>query len=157
MHCVTDCALFWAMSFASRMVQYMRKIICKQIVFFFITTAHDFILLQVECKRAEPKDASSAPSLGQALIDPATAGAMVLAQGPDGSVSLVPAHAFAAATQGHGAALVYPQSAAAGVGLMSPVDIAAYRAAAAGVSAELLQAGAMQQGENYLMILCITA
>lgn len=102
----------------------------------------------MECKRAEPKDASSASAIGQALVDQATAGAMVLAQSPDGSVSLVPAHALAAATQGHGAALVYNQAAAAGVGLMSPADIAAYRAAAAGVSAELLQASAMQQGEN---------
>lgn len=97
----------------------------------------------MECKRAEPKDATSAPAIGQAFVDQATAGAMVLAQGPDGSVSLVPAHALAAA--GHGAALVYPQAAAAGVGLMSPADIAAYRAAAAGVSAEMLQAGAIQQ------------
>lgn len=99
----------------------------------------------MECKRAEPKDATSVPAIGQTLVDHATAGTMVLAQGPDGSVSLVPAHAFAtAAASGHGAALVYPPAAAAGVGLMSPVDLAAYRAAA-GLPAEMLQASGYQQ------------
>ena len=107
--------------------------------------------MQVECKRAEPKDVNSTSALSQTLIDQAAAaagGAMVLAQGPDGTISLVPAHALAAAqTQGHGAALVYPQGAAnGGVGLISPYDLAAYRAAASGMPAELLQAGAFQQG-----------
>lgn len=100
----------------------------------------------MECKRAEPKDAASSSALSQSLVDHASAGAMVFAQGPDGTVSLVPASALAAAAQGHGAALMYPQSASGGVGLMSPYDIAAYRAAAAGVPAELLQAQALQQG-----------
>jgi len=104
---------------------------------------------QVECKRAEPKDVNASSAIGQSLVDHAamSAGAMVLAQGPDGSVSLVPASAIAAATSGHGAALMYPSTGATnGVSLMSPYDIAAYRAAAAGIPAELLQAGAMQQG-----------
>lgn len=111
----------------------------------------------MECKRAEPKDATSASAFGQAYVDQASAaaGAMILAQGPDGSISLVPMHALGAGASGQGSMLVYPQGAAGngGVGLASQVDIAAYRAAAAaGMQNELLQAGVMQQQGNTLSL-----
>jgi hypothetical protein len=97
----------------------------------------------VECKRAEPKDATA-----QTLsIEQPAAGAMVLAQAPDGTVGLVPAHAFGSAGAVPGTqSYMYPGQPGAGMALVSPADIAGYRAT--GLPHDLLQQSAAPPG-NY--------
>jgi len=103
---------------------------------------------QVECKRAEPKDAMSSQFTGAAAA--AAGGAMVLAQAADGSVGLVPASALqASASLLQYNAAVGPAAAAGGVGLLSSTDLSA--AAAAYKPHDFLQPSLMQAGESVTM------
>jgi RNA-binding protein Musashi len=109
-----------------------------------------FVLIsgkQVECKRAEPKDASA-----RLLTDSASA-AMVLAQAPDGTVALVPAHALNTAASGQN---IYSQTAS-----VCPTDLASYRAAMSQELSSVMQPGmrfmpnapsSVQHGPSYIMM-----
>jgi len=106
-----------------------------------------FLLLcfkQVECKRAEPKDAMSSQLAGDTV---SAGGAMVLAQAADGSVGLVPASALQVSPsllQCNPA--VGPTAAAGGVGLLSSADLSA--AAAAYRPQDLLQPSLLPAGQS---------
>ena len=106
------------------------------------TGVERFSVLQVECKRAEPKDAMSSQLTGAAA---AAGGAMILAQAADGSVGLVPASALqASASLLQPTAGVGPAAAAGGIGLLSSGDLSA---AAALRSHELLQQSMLPAGQ----------
>ena len=100
-------------------------------------------MFQVECKRAEPKDAMSS----QMVADTAAAGgAMILAQAADGSVGLVPASALQVSPSLLQCnAAMGPAAAAGGVGLLSSADLSA--AAATYRPQDLLQQSILPAGQ----------
>ena len=102
----------------------------------------------MECKRAEPKDATTLP---QTMGDVAAAGgAMILAQAADGSVGLVPASALQASASllQCNAAAMGPAAAAGGVGLLSSTDLSA-AVTAAYKPHELLQQSVLPAGQSH--------
>jgi len=112
-------------------------------------------MCQVECKRAEPKDAASSQLTGATA---AAGGAMILAQAADGTVGLVPASALQASasllqSNAATAAMFGPAAAAGGFGLLSPADLSA--AAAAYRPRDLLQPSVMPAGKSPHNELCL--
>jgi len=104
---------------------------------------------QVECKRAEPKDAVSSHVTSDAA---AAGGAMILAQAADGSVGLVPASALQVSPSLLQCnAAVGPAAAAGGVGLLSSTDLSA--AAATYRPQDLMQPSLLPAGQSPVPIL----